>query len=252
MASNTWPRFPVPAETLSNRAMDFSFNPAAAASLSHIGREHEPLLQIDDLLSYPGDLAGHADTARFVPAYGPDGGYPGIRTPAPLEYVQAVVRGVEPLLRRAFDLGRARLANAEGNFSLATLAPGELLAAQRIPHVDTTYGLQFAFLHYLCRPDQGGTAFYRHRATGFEALTPERAAEYKAAREAEAGEDPAGYIAGDTAPFERTGAVEAAHNRLVIYRSRVLHSGQIPPGAELSADPRRGRLTANIFVTYRP
>ena len=40
-------------------------------------------------------------------------------------------------------------------------------------------------------------------------------------------------------------------NRLVVYRSHMLHSGRIPPGAELSDDPRRGRLTANIFVTYR-
>lgn len=233
-------------------AHDLSLNPAAQPSLSHIGQEREPLLQIDGLLNRPGHLADYAATeTSFVAAYGPEGGYPGIRAPAPLDYVEAVVRGVDPLLRQAFGLGKARLANAECNFSLVTLAPGELVAAQRIPHVDTTYALQFAFLHYLCGPDQGGTGFYRHRATGFEALTPERAAEYAAARAAEAGEDTAGYIAADTPHFERIGAVEAAFNRLVIYRSRVLHSGQIPPGAELSDDPRRGRLTANIFVTYR-
>ncbi|RYY29407.1 MAG: hypothetical protein EOP62_00785 [Sphingomonadales bacterium] len=231
---------------------DLSINPAARPSLMHIGNEREPLLQIDDLLLHPEQLAAYAATeTSFVPAYGPDGGYPGIRAPAPLDYVEAVVRGVDPLLRRAFDLGRAKLANAECNFSLVTLSPGELVAAQRIPHVDTTYGLQFAFLHYLCRPDQGGTAFYRHRATGFEALTPERAANYKSAREAEAGEETPGYIAGDTPHFEQTGAVDASYNRLVIYRSRVLHSGRIPPDAELSEDPRKGRLTANIFVTYR-
>lgn len=231
---------------------DLSLDPAAQPSLSHIGREREPLLQIDGLLHKPEDLADYAATeTSFVPVYGPEGGYPGIRAPAPLDYVEAVVRGVDPLLRQAFGLGRARLTNAECNFSLVTLAPGDLVAAQRIPHVDTTYPLQFAFLHYLCRPDQGGTAFYRHRATGFEALTPERAAEYGAARAAEAGEEPSGYIVGDTAHFEQTGAVEAEFNRLVVYRSRVLHSGLIPPGADLSADPRRGRLTANIFVTYR-
>lgn len=231
---------------------DLSINPAAAPSLSHIGSEREPLLQIDDLLNKPEDLAAYAATeTSFAPVYGPDGGYPGIRAPAPLDYVEAVVRGVDPLLRQAFGLGRARLANAECNFSLVTLAPDDLVAAQRVPHVDTTYGLQFAFLHYLCRPDQGGTAFYRHRATGFEALTPERAEQYKAARAAEEGQESSGYIDGDTPHFEQTGAVEAAFNRLVIYRSRVLHSGQIPPGSNLSPDPRQGRLTANIFVTYR-
>ncbi|RYE56741.1 MAG: hypothetical protein EOP18_03860, partial [Rhizobiaceae bacterium] len=123
----------------------------------HLGQEREPLLQIEGLLRTPADLVDYAATETgFVPAYGPDGGYPGIRAPAPLDYVEAVVRGVDPLLRQAFDLGKARLANAECNFSLVTLAPDKLVAAQRIPHVDTTYGLQFAFLHYLGRPDQGG------------------------------------------------------------------------------------------------
>ncbi|MBX3564054.1 MAG: hypothetical protein KF730_05690 [Sphingomonas sp.] len=232
--------------------VDLSLNTAASASLRHIGAEREPLLQIDDLLCFPENLVDYAAReVTFQPVYGPEGGYPGIRAPAPLDYVEAVVRGVDPLLRQAFGLERARLANAECNFSLVTLAPEALAAAQRIPHVDTTSGLQFAFLHYLCRPDQGGTAFYRHRATGFEALTPERAAEYVAARATEAGRETTGYIAGDTPHFEQTGAVEAAFNRLVIYRSRILHSGRIPPGAALSGDPREGRLTANIFVTYR-
>ena len=232
---------------------DFSLNPAARSSLRHIGEEREPLLQIDDLLRCPEALVDYAASeVTFQPAYGPAGGYPGIRAPAPLDYVEAVVRGVDPLLREAFGIRRAKLANVECNFSLITLTPDALLPSQRIPHVDTTYPLQFAFLHYLCPPERGGTAFFRHRATGFEALTPERAPAYTAARaEEEKGEGMTGYIHGDTEYFEQVDTVAAAYNRLVLYRSRVLHSGQIARLAEPAHDPRLGRLTANIFVSYR-
>lgn len=237
----------------SAKAYDFSLNPQATSRLRHIGSEGEPLLEIDGLLRDPGALVDYAaEEARFERAYGPEGGYPGVRAPAPLDYVEAVVRAVDPLLREALGLQGVRLGKAECNLSLVTLPAASLAAAQREPHVDTSDPLQFAFLHYLCPSRFGGTAFYRHRSTGFETLRPERLDIYEAARERERREEGrAGYIASDTGCFLQIATVEAAPNRLAIYRSRVLHSGQIAPDAPLSADPRRGRLTANIFLTYR-
>ena len=35
---------------------------------------------------------------------------------------------------------------------------------------------------------------------------------------------------------------------MVIYRTNLLHSGIIPDDMTFSADPRQGRLTANLFV----
>lgn len=219
-----------------------------------MGSEHEPLLQVDDVLRAPDALIDFAAAeGRFAEVYGPEGGFPGLRTDAPLSYVEAVVRALDPVIRQAFALEGVKLGRAECSLSLVTLGPGELVPSQRVPHVDTTNGLQFAFLHYLCPAVFGGTAFYRHRRTGFEALTPERLDSYLAARaEEEARGVETGYIAGDTQHFEQIAAIEAEPNRLIVYRSRLLHSGQIPPGAPLSADPRRGRLTANTFLTYLP
>lgn len=229
---------------------DFSLSSHPAARLSRLGREGEPLLCLDGLMRTPAALIDYAAReTRFAPVHGPQGGYPGIRAPAPLDYVEAVVRALDPAVRDAFGLGAVRLGRAECNFSLVTLAPGALLPSQRAPHIDTTDPLQFAFLHYLCGPEQGGTGFYRHRATGFEAITPERAPRYEAARAAEPVPAP-GYIRGDTAEFERIAAVDAAFDRLLVYRSRQLHSGLVAGAG--SADPRHGRLTANIFLTYRP
>lgn len=229
---------------------DFSLNPRPAARLSQLGREGEPLLCLDGLMRAPEALIDYAAReTQFAPVHGPEGGYPGIRAPAPLDYVEAVVRALDPVVRDAFGLGAVRLGRAECNFSLVTLASEDLAPSQRVPHIDTTDPLHFAFLHYLCGPDQGGTGFYRHRATGYEAITPAREARYQAIRATEPAPAP-GYIQGDTPEFERIGAADAAFDRLLVYRSRQLHSGLVAGAG--SSDPRKGRLTANIFLSYRP
>jgi hypothetical protein len=106
-------------------------------------------------------------------------------------------------------------------------------------------------MHYLDGPESGGTAFYRHRRTGFEAITPAREAAYAAALAEDAreyGPPPPGYPMGDSAAYEQIGAVEARVDRLALYRGRQLHSGIIPDPAALSDDPARGRLTINMFL----
>jgi hypothetical protein len=231
---------------------DLSLNPRPRASLLHVGEEREPVLVIDDLMRSAGALVDYAaDEVAFEDAGGPQGGYPGLRAAAPLPYVNAAVRGLDPFVREAFGLGDVKLVRAECRLSMVTLPPGALKPTQRVPHVDTFDPLQFAFLHFLCDPRFGGTAFYRQRATGFEAITPERAPAYLAARDAVIAGAEADYIRSDTADYEQIGAVEARFDRLIVYRSRLLHSGLIPGGMDLPADPRRGRLTANIFVNYR-
>jgi len=42
--------------------------------------------------------------------------------------------------------------------------------------------------------------------------------------------------------------VAGTADRLAIYQGCLLHSGIIPPDMDFSDDPRRGRLTANIFI----
>ena len=232
---------------------DFSLNPRPRASLQLVGNEREPVLIVDALMRRPAALVDYAaGEVAFEPAGTPQGGYPGLRAPAPLDYVNAVVRGLDPMLREAFGLDGVKLARAECRLSMVTTAPGDLAPTQRVPHVDTYDPLQFAFLHYLCDPRFGGTAFYRQRATGFEAILPERGPAFVAARDSVIAAAEADYIRDSSPDYEQIGAVEARFDRLIVYRSRLLHSGLIPAGIELPADPRSGRLTANIFVGYAP
>ena len=101
---------------------DFSLNPQAPARLHSVGNEREPLLQIDGLLRSPDSLIDFAATeGQFAPAYGPDGGYPGLRADAPLDYVRAVVQALDATVRQAFSLGAVKLGRAECSLSLVTL-----------------------------------------------------------------------------------------------------------------------------------
>ena len=228
----------------------------ANARVERLGAEQEPLLVLDEAVTDAGRLVDiAAETATFDDAVvGGDNFYPGRLAPAPLDYVGGLSRALDPLIREHYDLRGVAPWRANCNFALATLTPERLGLAQRIPHVDTVDPLQFAVLHYLCDPTFGGTAFYRHRSTGYETLTVDRLEAYQSALDCELEAEPpqSGYINGDTAQFALTHRADCVFNRVIVYRSCLLHSGQIPRPEALSVDPRQGRLTANIFLTYRP
>lgn len=234
---------------------DFPVNPRAVISAMRLGLQQEPLIVVNDMLRDPDALVEFAATQIvYQPAGRGDGGYPGLRGPAPLNYVAHVAKAVGPLLMRIFGLKDVALSNASCSFSIVTTPPDQLTVGQRMPHVDTVDPLQFALLHYLCDARFGGTSFYRHRATGFETISEQNEADYEAAWQEEVAErlPSPGYVSGDTERYERIGSCDARFNRLAIYRSCLLHSGNIPSDAILSSDPRRGRLTANIFLNYGP
>ena len=60
-----------------------------------------------------------------------------------------------------------------------------------------------------------------------------------------------GYCSGGTRWFERVLTVPPRWNRLIVYSGTILHSGDIPAPHLLVADPRKGRLTLNAFLTCR-
>lgn len=232
---------------------EFALRPSLTLRTSRIGQEGEPVMLVDDVLADPRALIDYAATqVRFDDSETGGAGYPGIRAPAPLNYVDRVVRALDPLIRETFGLGEVALANAECALSMVTTPPAALHPLQRVPHYDTSYPLQFAILHYLCDARFGGTAFYRHNQSGYELISPSREAAYLRARDAElaAAPPPPEYVAAQSPLFTRIVGVEAAFNRVIVYRSCALHSGQIPPAMPLLADPRTGRLTANIFLSY--
>lgn len=221
-------------------------------TVRHVGREREPVVVIDHATGQRDALVDFAATrSRFAPAADVGSAYPGLLGPAPTAYVDAMVRMVLPLIATHFTDAPVQPARARGNFSLVTLSPDALSPDQRVPHVDSADRLQFATVHFLSSTNGDGTRFFRHRATGFETIDAECLATYRAALDTEIADVPAAYAGGDDGPFEEIDTVDAAPDRLILYRAALLHSGAITTLPVEPADPRRGRLTGNLFLQCR-
>lgn len=232
--------------------MRFEPSPSSQLDIPQIGQEEAPLVQVDSVLHDPSALVRYAaNEAEFS---GVDSNlYPGIRAPMPLDYVEGVVRALDPVIRNTYRIDGAKLAKAECFFSIVTTAPCDLKPLQKVPHIDTTDSLHFAVVHYLCPEQLGGTAFYRQDETGYESIGPERAARWIEARDAMLAQMPetSGYMSPSTYGYTQTAHIKARFDRLILYRSNMLHSGVIPADAPLNPDPCVGRLTANLFIAYR-
>jgi hypothetical protein len=211
-----------------------------------IGQERQPIAIVDHFHPDPEGLRAFACAARFETARRQ---YPGVRADLPDDYFRAVRPALTTVLSQVFG-HRSGVSLLDASFSMVTAPPATLTVEQRLPHFDAVDPARIALVHYLGAVDRGGTGFYRHRATGFEMVDAARASTYMAAVNAEVASapPPAAYIDGSTNRFERISAVDAHHNRAVIYRSALLHSGAIPQDAVLSADPAEGRLTVTAFL----
>ena len=213
-----------------------------------IGRENAPLVVIDNLVADLEELVRDAVSKRYSP---PPSYYPGLRAKAPLSYQVFVVGELRGMLCEYFELEATSLRFSMCHYSVVTTPPEQLTALQRIPHVDSHEARGLATIHYLFKADLGGTAFYRHRATGFEYVDESRRATYYPILEQElAGPAAPGaeYINADTALFERVGVQAGLFNRMLIYRRNSLHSGAPTRGVPLPADPAMGRLSINSFL----
>jgi hypothetical protein len=180
--------------------------------------------------------------------------YPGVRRMIgrgdsdAYQYVEEICERAAQFIAGAFDVDGFDLLRS--SFSMVSRKPSDLSDPQRAPHFDSTDQKYYALLHYLRVPAGTGTAFFRQRSTGIERVNEANVDQFVRTAQADAALLPpdSGYIRGSNQFFEQIGAVEGIVDRIVIYQGSLLHSGIIPPGMNFSADPREGRLTANIFV----
>lgn len=232
----------------------FMPNPAMQVSVMTVGIEKTPIVIIDDFALSTDEIKHFAYTNA---EYATDEKtfYPGIRCPLPNNYILKLLQSVYQPLYGIYGIELSkRLKPLHSFLSLLTLTPAELQLLQRLPHFDTNNSTCFAVLHYLADGKHGGTGLYRHKPTQYERITESRADDYiSSAKEFIQihGEPDQAYITDSTSHFEKYYEVEYKPNRLVIYPSNLLHSGTVDCSNDLSNDPKKGRLTANIFVEFQ-
>ena len=230
--------------------MQLDIHPKLQIQKLTVGREQSPLVVIDNFIANPEALitAASQKTYTLSTKY-----YPGIRAKAPLQYKQLLLQLIKRELFDFFELKTTLMDINTCEFSLVTKSPDELAMMQRIPHIDwVSAGL--ASVHYLFKNNLGGTAFYRHRKTGFEFVDQSRRQEYfECLQQQLEGPDvpQPGYIDGDSALFERIDEQQSVFNRILIYRGNSLHSGAIDKHFLPDPNPRTGRLTINSFIEIK-
>lgn len=218
--------------------------------LRRVGEAQSPVVVVDD---FTGAVDEVVELAAAMAPFPVSSGtyYPGLRQPiavgdAAYGYVARLLQAAGPFIGGGFDVDTFELLAA--SFSMVTTAPDALDPAQRAPHFDSTDPDYLAVLHYLS--DTPGTAFFRQRATGIELVDDHNVERFVATARRVNG-DLSGYTHGSNQHYDQIGQVEGVRDRVAIYRGSMLHSGIIPPDMAFSADPRVGRLTANIFIKGR-
>ena len=230
-------------------------NPKASLTVRHVGEEKTPLIIIDDFALDTDDVIEYA--CRSVD-YGPDStsAYPGVRGTLPRSYVRQVLNNIYRLLFQVYSVeDNLGLKTVNTVYSLISTPVDELALAQCVPHFDSNNSFYLAVLHYLNPGDFCDTGLFRHKPTGFEKITEPRLAEFIQSSKSFIeihGKPPQKYIDSSTDHFELYDRVEYRPNRLVAYPGCLLHSGLVDPVRDINPDPRTGRLTANIFVDFKP
>jgi hypothetical protein len=227
-------------------------------SIHTIGEELNKVIVIDDAVpAAQGLITMAAQSGSFLDVT--RNSYPGLRrsldpnSEVERDYVNYLCHLAGPVMHDVFGIKRFTVDAA--SLSLMTKRPLEANPLTRIPHYDELKKPKYALLHFLTLRSQGGTGFYRHRRTGFERISLERKDMFhEGLRQdwAAYGDPEMAYISGSNEAYEQIGYFEGRFNRLLIYSGALLHSAHVPADFDYSADPRRGRLTSNLFLTVTP
>jgi len=231
---------------------NFSLNSQPSLTKLVIGEEEIPLLIIDDFANSASELVALAGDGSAFQA-DKNNFYPGKRQLMPSEYGEQICQQYFPLFQSFFGCTQASTAKTViSAFALADTPVAQLRPMQMLPHIDTPQSNQFAVVHYLCDKEHGGTTFYRHRETGYERITTAKLTHYgttlKQQAIAEELHKNPHYISQSTSLFEQLLSIPACMNRVLIYPSNLLHSGDINPVLGLSNEPQQSRLTITSLV----
>ncbi|WP_448556786.1 DUF6445 family protein [Thalassotalea montiporae] len=237
-------------------ATELNISPNFTVGVKPIGFEKTPVLIIDDYLANINELRQQASKQD----YGEDkqSFYPGIRSPIATETVIGLVQPVLSGFYKVLKVPDSHKAVAHPSyFSLITKKPEQLSAMQTIPHFDTSRPYYFAALLYLNEATHGGTGFFRHRATNYERIIDSKVDSYLTSVQTEFdGQNDQNsyhqvYQTGTNQQYELIDSIAYQANRLVIYPGNLLHSTLVDNTNDISANPKAGRLTANIFIEFQ-
>lgn len=242
----------------------------AAVPLIRINREanlrREPIsgdafcVVVDDFLANPEMLVEYAASHPSEFSH-PNIGYPGVQIRINDDAMTEIFRFIRSQMSRLYGFMRGQI-GIRSLLSMVTLPPEKLAPLQRICHVDPNPDRgreKYAALIYLFDDERlGGTSFYRWRNEklvweGREILRAEaRKGEEFFERHFETFREAPRYMTESNDVAELLCTIPARFNRFVFYSGDIPHTGAIAAPELLSGDPRKGRLTLNLFFSVLP
>lgn len=232
--------------------MTIQINTNAAIEVLHFGNENTPVICIDDFLVSLDFMKTYAvESAEFYKE--PKSSYPGLRAALPQDFLDLISPLIAQPIRDIFHIpSKYEGFVARSDYSLVTSQPETLRPAQKIPHADSSRIGDFAILLYVNEGHFGGTSFYRHKSTGIELLIDHHEKKYWDSVNSyinEYANKDIGFINGSDEHYERIGSIPYKPNRLVVYPTVLLHSGDLTPAA-IDSNPHTGRLTINVMMVF--
>lgn len=229
----------------------YELNPDFKVEIVHLEAENEDVIIVDNFLKCIEPVVHFATHVAYLEPVGSDGTlFPGKRDVMPEPYyrtfrqllISLQARGVFNHEHKALYLHRCKL-------SLVTQKACELTLLQRIPHIDSTDDNTFAAVHYLSGKESNGTSIYRYIPKNLIKITVQNQHLFSDVIEQTKNNESEhqGYLNNNTALFEQVINIKAKQNRVVLYKSNLLHCANLDNDYEYKGDIKNGRLSISSF-----
>ncbi|OUS68493.1 hypothetical protein B5G52_19395 [Pseudoalteromonas sp. A601] len=226
-------------------------NPNYKVTSIKINDINEDILIVDDFIKDLEPIMHFAKQYAYLQPVGSDGTlYPGKRDDMPEPYFKVFIKLINNLLeKKHLNTDDKNVYLHKAKLSLVTLEPKDLNTLQKMPHVDSTDDKTFAAVHYLVGGEFGGTAIYRYIPFNLIKITKDK--EHLAHQMiTQVKNNPIqhqSYLSDNTSLFEKVVNVSAKLNRVVLYKSNLLHSANLKDKINYIDDINLGRLSISSF-----
>ena len=238
-------------ERLRQTMESYQLNKDYKVSSVFIAEINETVIIVDDFLHSLDPVYQFATQTAYFQPLGSDGTlYPGKRDEMPAPYYRACEQLLNELLEQEIiTSGENNLYLHRCKLSLVTQNANELNTLQRMPHIDSTDDKTFAAVHYLSPKEWGGTGIYKYLPENIIKVTADNqnSVHNMIADTEKHSATHQGYLNETTALFEKVVDIEAKVNRLVIYKSNLLHSAALFNHKKYSNDLSNSRLSISSF-----
>lgn len=229
----------------------YALNPDFKVEIIHLDCINEDVIVVDNFLKSLTPIIHFASDVAYFEPVGSDGTlFPGKRDVMPEPYYRVFTELLMLLqARNVFNLEKKELYLHRCKLSFVTQKPQELSILQRMPHIDSTDDNTFAGVHYITAKESNGTAIYRYIPENLIKITHEKQhlLHDVIKQTKKHASEHWGYLNRNTSLFEQVLTIKAKANRVVLYKSNLLHSANLDNNQVYTPNVCTGRLSISCF-----